>query len=211
MFGGLKNKVKGVFGKKEREEVKNVNSAVEEVPLNELGEVKEDEIPVATPIEEATASEKVKEAIDNAKAGADKVVNSKAMNDAGNAVEIAASTVGEAAENVGKKVVEGGKKIADSKAMNTAGGAVEKAVYAVGDAAEKVGGKIADAGKKVIRSEAVTKLWGGIKKTGASVGNFAQKQFNEIKKNFNEKGEEENAETAEEVKTAEPLNGEETK
>ena len=95
--------------------------------------------------------------------------------------------------------------------MNTAGGAVEKAVYAVGDAAEKVGGKIADAGKKVIRSEAVTKLWGGIKKTGASVGNFAQKQFNEIKKNFNEKGEEENAETAEEVKTAEPLNGEETK
>ena len=211
MFGGLKNKVKGVFGKKEREEVKNVNSAVEEVPLNELGEVKEDEIPVATPIEEATASEKVKEAIDNAKAGADKVVNSKAMNDAGNAVEIAASTVGEAAENVGKKVVEGGKKIADSKAMNTAGGAVEKAVYAVGDAAEKVGGKIADAGKKVIRSEAVTKLWGGIKKTGASVGNFAQKQFNEIKKNFNEKGEEENAETAEEVKTAEPLNGEGTK
>ena len=101
--------------------------------------------------------------------------------------------------------------------MNTAGGAVEKAVYAVGDAAEKVGGKIADAGKKVIRSEAVTKLWGGIKKTGASVGNFAQKQFNEIKKNFNVNSEEENVETAEEVrlaeevKTAEPLNGEETK
>ena len=221
MFDNLKNKVKSVFGKKEREEVKNVNSAVEEIPLNELGEIKEDEIPVATPIEEATASEKVKEAvgeaIDNAKAGADKVVNSKAMNDAGNAVEIAASTVGEAAENVGQKVVEGGKKIADSKAMNTAGGAVEKAVYAVGDAAEKVGGKIADAGKKVIHSEAVTKLWGDIKKTGASVGNFAQKQFDEIKKNFNEKGEEENTETAEEVrlaeevKTAGPLNGEETK
>ena len=29
--------------------------------------------------------------------------------------------------------------------------------------------------------------------------------------NYDEKGEEENAETAEEVKTAEPLNGEETK
>lgn len=186
MFEGLKNKVKGVFGKKTDKEVKNENSAVVEVPLNEAGE---EEIPVATPAEEVAASEKVKEAvgeaINNAKDGVEKVADSKAVNTAGNAVEIAASTVGETIENVGEKVVEGGKKIADSKAVNTAGDAVEKVVFAVGDAAEKVGGKI----------------WSGIKKTGASVGNFAQKQFGEIKKNFTDK-----AETAgEEVKPAQPV------
>lgn len=192
MFDGLKKKVKGVFGNKNVKEVKGENSAMMEVPLNEAGE---EEIPVAIPVDEATASKKVKEAvgeaIDNAKESAEKVVNSKAMNNAGNAIEIAAVTAGEAVENVGEKVVDGGKKIADSKAMNNAGGAVEKVVYAVGDAAEKVGGKIADAGKKVVKSEAVGKIWGGIKKTGASVGNFAQKQFDEIKKNFSDKKEEE--------------------
>lgn len=131
MFNGLKNKVKSVFKKDGNK--KKSDCAVEEIKINEAGEITEEVYGADDATVLNTVKKTVETVIDKAQSGAKKVTDSEVIKSAGNAVEIAAATVADTLENVGDMISSTGKKVVQSEPVNKILGGIKKAGNSIGN------------------------------------------------------------------------------